>query len=151
MRGTSQKLILSEQIRCLPAKAGEEDGNLPALKIHLHLLRKEHRQAQGRRNLGVQGLQEGRCRRCLDCFVSSTRGVGGIFLILQIQWCAVHLGVQETKTNWTIFLHTAHRPLPPPDPPSAVYEKLLRFKSRRVRVSGWVFFLCSFFSFQLVR
>merc|ERR1712070_274102 len=49
----------------LLASAGEEDGDLSACHVHLHVLRKELDEEERRWHLEVQNLQEGLRRRCL--------------------------------------------------------------------------------------
>ena len=58
------------QIRRLPPKAGQEDGNHPARPIRLHILRKEYSQATLSWHLEVQRLQEDGRRWCMDSLVS---------------------------------------------------------------------------------
>lgn len=67
------RLTRNLQLWCLPPQAGEEDRNLSARPLHLHLLRQGHRQASLHWHLGLQVLQED-CRRwCLHPLVRRTR------------------------------------------------------------------------------
>ena len=58
------------QIRCLPPKASQENGDYPACTIYLHILWQEHREATLGWDLEVQRVQKDRGGRCLDSLVS---------------------------------------------------------------------------------
>lgn len=63
-------LIDRLQIRCLPPKASQEDGNLTTRQIHMHILREDHGEEAFGWDLELQGVQQDHGRRRLHSVVS---------------------------------------------------------------------------------
>ena len=63
--------VATLQIRCLPPKASQEDGNHTTFQIRLYLLRKDDCEETLCWHLGLQGMQEDRRWRSLHPIVRS--------------------------------------------------------------------------------
>ena len=70
---TLSDVIRLLQIWSLSPKTGQEDGDHPTRKIHVHILRQSHCEASFRGNLELPILQKNRGWRSMDSVVSAAR------------------------------------------------------------------------------